>query len=62
MIRVPRLKPCFGPGNVGSFMGNVNISLAQGQMAGFMVGEEMEKEDMGDLGSAALDCYEPWGM
>lgn len=43
-------------------MGNVNISVAQGQMAGFMAGEEMGKEDMGDLGSAALDCYEPWGM
>ncbi len=27
-------------------MGNVNVSVAQGQMAGFMAGEELGKEDM----------------
>lgn len=36
----------FWAGNAGSVLGNVNISVAQGQAAGFAAGEELGKEDM----------------
>ena len=40
------VKGLFWAGNSGSFMGNVNVAVAQGQMAGFMASEELGKEDM----------------
>ena len=39
----------FWAGNVGSFMANVNVSVSQGQTAGFMAAEELGKEDMARL-------------
>lgn len=35
----------FWAGNAGSVFGNVNVSVAQGQAAGFAAGEELGKED-----------------
>ena len=36
----------FWAGNVGSLMANVNISVAQGQMAGAVAGDQLGEEDL----------------
>lgn len=42
-------KGLFWAGNAGSFMGNVNVSVAQGQAAGYMAAEELGKEDLAEV-------------
>lgn len=42
-------KGLFWAGNAGSFMANVNVSVSQGQAAGYMAAEELGKEDLAKL-------------
>jgi hypothetical protein len=39
----------FWAGNAGSFMANVNVSVAQGQAAGVAAADELGKEDLAKL-------------
>ena len=36
-------------GNSGNMMGNINLSVIQGQTAGFLAGEELGSEDLKSL-------------